>query len=65
MSDNHRSSYRRLVAAMRAEFNDLALEALWIQMRKHRYCIDSLGTLAQAVHDAHDLRYDAGEGGAE
>lgn len=57
----HRPGYVGLVAALRAEFNPMQLEALWIQMREHRYGTSSLGTLAQAVHDAHDVAYDAGE----
>lgn len=61
MSTNHRPSYVALVAALRAEFNDMQQEALWIQLREHRYNTSSLGTLAQAVHDAHDINYDAGE----
>lgn len=58
MSTNHRPSYVALVAALRAEFNDLQLEATNIQMLPHRYDSSSLGTLAQAVHDAHDIAYD-------
>jgi hypothetical protein len=59
VSSNHRRSYVALVAALREEFNDRSsLEALWIQMRQHRYDISSLGVLAQAVHDAHDPVYD-------
>lgn len=58
MSANHRPLYVALVAALRAEFNDLQLEALWIGMREHRYNHNSLGVLAQAVHDAHDINYD-------
>ena len=63
MSSNHRSTYVALVAALRAEFNDMQREALWIQMREHRYDTSSLGVLAQAVHDAQDLAYDT-EGAA-
>lgn len=57
----HRPSYVALVAALRAEFGQPALEAIWIQMREHRYNTTSLGVLAQAVHDANDVAYDAGE----
>lgn len=63
MSENHRASYVALVAALRAEFGPLSLESIWLQMRDHRYNPTSLGTLAQAVHDAHDVRYDAESGG--
>lgn len=56
---DHRITYVALVAAMRNEFNDLQRAALWIQMREHRYATSSLSTLAQAVHDAQDIRYDA------
>jgi len=62
MTEQHRRTYLALVAAMRAEFQPTSLEALWIQMRGHRYNTTSLGVLAQAVHDAHDLTYDAGTG---
>lgn len=55
-----RDTYRALVAALRAEFGPLALESIWIQMREHRYDTSSLGVLAQAVHDAHDVMYDTG-----
>lgn len=57
----HRPSYVALVCALRAEFDPMALEALWIQMRQHRDDRSSLGVLAQAVHDAQDVTYDAGE----
>lgn len=53
-----RASYVALVAALREEFTAPALEAVWIQMREHRYNTSSLGTLAQAVHDAWDVTYD-------
>jgi hypothetical protein len=56
--DNHRTSYVGLVAALREEFSDLQREALWIQMREHRYDTSSFGVLAQAVHDAQDLAYE-------
>jgi hypothetical protein len=56
---NHRPTYVALVSALRNEFNDLQLEALWIQMREHRYGTSSLDVLAQAVHDSHDLAYDS------
>lgn len=59
MAESHRPSYVALVAALRNEFNDLERQSLWIQMREHRYSLTSLGTLAQAVHDAQDCRYDA------
>ncbi|WP_433731083.1 hypothetical protein ACQP2Y_21775 [Actinoplanes sp. CA-051413] len=58
MSANHRPSYVALVAALREEFNDLQLEALTIGIREYRYNHNSLGVLAQAVHDAHDINYD-------
>jgi hypothetical protein len=58
MSLDHRSSYVALVAALRVEFNDLQLEALSIGTREYRYNHNSLGVLAQAVHDAHDINYD-------
>lgn len=59
MSGNHRSTYVALVAALRAEFDATQRRAIWIQMREHRYDLSSLGTLAQAAHDADDLAYDA------
>lgn len=59
-SENHRFSYVVLVGALRSEFNPTALEALWIQMREHRYDTSSLGVLAQAIHDAQDITYDTG-----
>lgn len=58
MAEPHRPSYVALVAALRAEFNDIQKASLWIQMREHRYDPSSLGTLAQAVHDAQDVAYD-------
>jgi hypothetical protein len=54
----HRSTYVALVVALREEFHPLGLESLWLQMRDHRYNPTSLGTLAQAVHDARDIAYD-------
>jgi hypothetical protein len=57
MTADQRPSFVALAAALRTEFNDLQLEALWIQMREHRYDLTSLGTLAQAVHNAHDIAY--------
>lgn len=57
MAEPHRLSYVALVAALRAEFNAPALEAIWIQMREHRYNTTPLGVLAQAVHDAQDVAY--------
>lgn len=65
MAENHRSSYVALVAALRAEFSGTALEALKIQLASHRYDIGSLGALTQAVHDAQDITYDAGERAAQ
>lgn len=59
--DGHRPAYVALVCALRAEFEPAALEALWIQLRQHRDNRSSLGLLAQAVHDAQDVTYDAGE----
>jgi hypothetical protein len=53
----HRKTYVALVAALRDEFTPLALESVWIQVRQHRYDVTSLGTLAQAVHDAHDVTF--------
>lgn len=61
MSTNHRPSYVALVAALRAEFNDTQLEVLRIKMRPYRYETNSISTLFQAVHDAGDVNYDAGE----
>ncbi|MEU8329837.1 hypothetical protein [Micromonospora sp. NPDC048839] len=58
MTAKHRPSYVALVAALRAEFNDMALEAIWIQTREHRRNLSSLGTLAQAIDDARDVTYD-------
>jgi len=60
MSANHRPSYVTLVAALRNEFNDMQRSALWIQMRKYRYDVSSLSTLAQAVHDAQNPTYQTG-----
>ncbi|GLW32248.1 hypothetical protein [Actinoplanes regularis] len=54
-----RPTYIALVAALRNEFNDLQRDSLWIQMRKHRYDVSSLGVLAQAVHDSHDVAFEA------
>ncbi|WP_433460740.1 hypothetical protein [Micromonospora sp. CA-248212] len=54
-------SYVALVAALRSEFNSLALEALRIQLLPHRDSPSSLGLLTQAVIDAGDITYDAGE----
>jgi len=62
MSTNHRKSYRALVAALRAEFGPTARDAIWIGLlRDHRYDVTSIGTLAQAVHDARDDAYETGE----
>ncbi|WP_346536985.1 hypothetical protein [Micromonospora sp. DPT] len=61
MTEQHRPDYIALVAALRAEFLPTSLDALWIQMRGHRYNTTSLGVLAQAVHDARDLTYDTGD----
>jgi hypothetical protein len=58
---HQRPSYVALVAALRAEFGFPQRASLWIQMREHRYDTSSLGVLAQAVHDAQDVAYDAGE----
>lgn len=52
--DNSRPSYAALIAALRDEFDSLALDALDIQLREHRYDINSIGVLAQAVRDARD-----------
>jgi len=64
MADNHRPSHVLLVAALRSEFNDLTLDAMTIQLSEHRYDRGSLGVLVQAVHDAHDIADDAGDGTA-
>ena len=61
MSEIRRPTYVALVAALRDEFNPMQLEALGIAMREHRYNIGSLGVLAQAIHDAHDITYDTEE----
>ncbi|MFI2663209.1 hypothetical protein [Micromonospora carbonacea] len=61
MSQASSPSYVALVAALRSEFNPLALEALRIQLAEHRNSLTSLGTLTQAVFDAGDVNYDAGE----
>ncbi len=58
---SHSPSYVALVAALRSEFNALGLEALRIELGGHRYDRSSLGTLAQAVIDAGDINFDAGE----
>lgn len=60
MADQHRATYRALVAALREEFQAPALEAIWIQVRDHRYNPTSFGVLVQAVHDARDVAYDCG-----
>lgn len=55
-----RPSYVALVAALRSEFNPMALEALRVQLAEHRYATSSLGVLVQAVIDAGDVTYDPG-----
>jgi hypothetical protein len=54
-------SHVTLVAALRTEFNLPSLEALWIQLRDQEHNATSLGTLVQAVRDARDPLYDAGD----
>lgn len=61
MTTPYRPSYTALVAALRTEFDPLALESLDHQMREHRTNHSSLGVLSQAVHDANDVTYDPGE----
>jgi hypothetical protein len=61
MPDNHRPSYVALVAALRAEFNFLSLEAIKIQLSDYRYSAGSIGVLTQAVIDAYDIAYDTGD----
>lgn len=56
-----RPSYVALVAALRSEFDAAALESLRIQLAQHTRNQSSLGTLAQAVIDAGNIHYDAGE----
>lgn len=60
MSENHRETYRALVRALRAEFGE-ALVSLQIDLEPYRYNAFSIGVLGQAVRDAADWRYDAGE----
>lgn len=59
MSENHRQTYRALVAALRAEFSPLQIEVLKIQLDAHRYDNGAAGALRQAVSDAWDVVYDA------
>ncbi|WP_341720000.1 hypothetical protein QQG74_09945 [Micromonospora sp. FIMYZ51] len=61
MSEPNSPSYVALVAALRSEFNPLALEAMKIQLAEHRNHRSSVGTLVQAITDAGDVSYDAGE----
>ena len=61
MTANHRLTYVALVAALRAEFNELQLEALKVRLVGWRYNVDAAGALWQAIHDAHDINYDTGE----
>jgi hypothetical protein len=61
MPNNHQPSYVALVAALRAEFNDLSLEAIKIRLSGYRYTAGSIGVLAQAVIDACDIAYDTGD----
>lgn len=62
MIERHRPSYAALVAALRTEFNPLALEAMKIRLREHRHDLSSLGTLVHAVFDAQDLAYGTAAG---
>jgi hypothetical protein len=59
VSDKHRRSYRALVAALRAEFTPIQVEALKIQLDANRYDTGAIGVLRQAVSDAWDVVYDA------
>jgi rubrerythrin len=61
VSSRHRPSYVALVAALRAEFSALQLEAMKIQLRGYRYYLGSMNALFQAVHDAQDVAYDTSE----
>ena len=59
MSDNHRHTYRALVAALRAEFSPIQIESLNIQLDQKLYEIGAVGVLRQALSDAWDVAYDA------